>query len=337
MAATPSTGRLGRNPFEPVTVKVKEPVPEPVAETVTETESETETDTGKWDPRWGKVDLEFTQKLEPLLDALYTVYFRCDIQGWENVPDKKNGPALFVGNHNGLLTWEVLMLFHAWLKQTGGERPALGLAHGIAFGNPVFSWLTQRIGAIPAEPEIALGALKRGFDLMVYPGGEKESFRPFAERAKVDFFGRQGFLRLALKAGVPIVPLASIGAHETYVILDRGEELAERLGLKEKFRLHGLPITPTSLLAMWCLSVGLITFFPLLLAPAILASAFIPLPAKMDFKILPAVDVCAIAREMGDSQGDKPETLQRLYDLVVGQLQETVTTGYAGRKYPVVG
>ncbi|MCC7440797.1 MAG: acyltransferase family protein [Bdellovibrionales bacterium] len=332
------TTRLGRNPFDPKPArKPVEPTAAPASESAAARSAtpRPEIPAGRWEKGWGEIDEKFVKKLEPLLDALYTVYFRCSIEGWEQVPEK--GPALYVGNHNGLLTWEILMLFHAWRKHTGGKRPAVGLAHEIARTNPLFSWLTQRVGAVPASPEVAREALRRGYDLMVYPGGEKESFRPYSERAKVDFYGRQGFLRVALETGAPIVPIASIGAHETYVILDRGEELAERLGLKEKFRLHGVPITPSSLLFFWCMSVGLLTFFPLLLAPAALASTLVPLPAKMDFKILEPIDVRGLAAGWGDAEGAKPETLDRLYKLVVGRLQDAVTAGYARRKYPIVG
>ena len=277
-----------------------------------------------------KVDHDFAEKIEPFLEGLYRHYFRCDISGWENMPE---GKALFVGNHNGLLTFEVLMVFYAWWKRFGKERRALGLAHSIALNNPLFRWLIPRIGAIPADPHVALEALERDYSLLVYPGGEKESFRPYSERKKVDFYQRKGFIKLALKAKVPIVPLVSIGAHESYVILHRGEELAEKLGLKEKFRLHGLPITFRSLFFMWCVTTGVFTFFPLLLAPAAFFSIFIPMPAKMDFKVLPPVDVNA----MVDPALSEEQNLQKIYDHILGLMQEVLTAEYSKRKLPLMG
>ena len=175
----------------------------------------------------GHIDDEFAKKIEPFLEGLYHHYFRCDISGWENMPE---GKALFVGNHNGLLTFEVLMMFYAWWKRFGHSHRALGLAHSVALNNPFFRWIIPKIGAIPADPDLALEALNRDYSLLVYPGGEKESFRPYSERKKVDFYQRKGFIRLALKAKVPIVPIVSIGAHESYVILHRGEELAQPRG-----------------------------------------------------------------------------------------------------------
>jgi 1-acyl-sn-glycerol-3-phosphate acyltransferase len=278
----------------------------------------------------GRIDTDFARKIEPFLEGLYKHYFRCNITGWENIPTSK---ALYVGNHNGLLTFEVLMLFYAWWKQFGSSRRALGLAHNIALNNPFFRWLIPRIGAIPAEPELALEALNRDYSLLVYPGGEKESFRPYSERKKVDFYQRKGFIRLALKAKVPIVPVVSIGAHESYVILHRGEEIAEKLGLKERFRLHGVPITFRSLFFMWCVTTGILTFFPLLLAPMAFTAIFVPMPAKMDFRILPAIDVVS----MVDPHLSEEENLQKIYNYVIGTMQLVLTQEYSKRRLPILG
>lgn len=278
----------------------------------------------------GRVDKEFAEKVDPFLEGLYRHYFRCDLSGWENVPE---GNVLFVGNHNGLLTFEVLMLFHAWWRRYRGERRVLGLAHSIALKHPLFSWFTQKVGAIPADPDIAREALERGHSLMVYPGGEKESMRPFTERKKIDFFQRKGFLRLALQARVPIVPVVSVGAHESYVILHRGEEIAEALGLKRKLRLHGMPITFRSIFLLWCVASGLFTFFPLLLVPAAFFAMLVPLPAKMTFRILPPIDASALY----DPEVDEETGLQRLYDRVLGAMQEVMDAEYARRRLPVIG
>jgi 1-acyl-sn-glycerol-3-phosphate acyltransferase len=277
-----------------------------------------------------RVDPEFIQKLRPFLDGLYKHYFRCEVSGWENVPE---GKSLYVGNHNGLLTFEVLMLFHAWRERYGLSRRALGLAHGVALNNPFFKWIIPRLGAIPADPELAFDAFERGYSLLAYPGGEKEAFRPYSERKRVDFYQRKGFIRLALRSKVPIVPIVSVGAHESYVILDRGEEIAEKLGLKERFRLHGVPITFRSLFFAWCVASGLVTFFPLLVAPAAFAAIFIPMPAKMTFRILEPIDVCALH----DPALTEEQNLQAIYDHVVGRMQAVLTEEYAKRQYPIIG
>ncbi len=276
------------------------------------------------------VDPEFAEKLMPFLKGLHDHYFRVDLQGWENVPE---GQAIYVGNHNGLLTFEVLMMFYAWWDKFHGSRRALGLAHAIALDNPFFRWLIPRIGAIPASPELAHEALDRGYSLLVYPGGEKESFRPFNQRKKIDFYQRKGFIRIAIRSGVPLVPVVSIGAHESYVILDRGEGLAEKLGLKEKIRLHGVPVTFRGIFFVWCLVSGIFTFFPLLLAPWAFLWIFIPLPTQMTFRILPPVDV----KGMMDPRLSEEENIQRIYDHILEEMQTVLTEEYAKRKFPVFG
>ncbi len=277
-----------------------------------------------------RADPRFQEKISPFLEGLYQYYFRVDMTGWENVPEQK---ALFVGNHNGLLTFEVLMLFHAWFKRFGTARRAVGLAHAIALNNPLFSWLIPKLGAIPGDPEIAYEALARDYSLLVFPGGEKEAFRKFTDRKKLDFFNRKGFIKLAIRAQVPIVPIVSIGAHETYVILDRGEEIAKKLGLYDSMRLHGVPITFRSIFFAWCVTTGVFTFFPLLIAPAAFMAIFVPLPAKMSFRILPSIDVV----KMLDPAQSEEANLQRIYDHVVGVMQETLEREYALRKFPVLG
>lgn len=275
-------------------------------------------------------DPHFMEKVAPFLEGLYKYYFRCEVQGWQNVPDET---AMYVGNHNGMITFEVLMLFYAWWKRFKDARPALGLAHAFVFNNPFFRWLVPRVGAIPASPDIALDALAKDYSLLVFPGGLKESFRPFSERKKIDFFGHQGFLRVALKAKVPVVPIVSIGAHETYVILNRGAWIAQKLGLDKNFRFPGVPLTFRTLFFAWCLASGVFTFFPLLLAPTALFWACIPLPAKMKFRILPPIRV----HDLVDPKLSEEENLQKLYDRVVGQMQAVLTEEYSKRKLPVVG
>ena len=275
-------------------------------------------------------DPTFVKKVSPFLDGLYNHYFRCEVDGWENVPDNK---TLFVGNHNGMITFEVVMLFYAWYKRFGFKRKAFGLAHQIALQNPLFRWLCPRIGAIPADPDIAREAFERDFTLLVYPGGEKEAFRTYKERKKIDFFQRKGFIRLALRSKVSISPIVSVGAHESYIIVNRGEEIAKKLGLYDRFRLHGVPITYRSLFFMWCVATGIFTFFPLLLAPAAFASIFVPLPAKMTFKILPPIDVVA----MQDPNLSEEENLQKIYDHILGVMQKVHDEEYDKRKYPIIG
>lgn len=277
-----------------------------------------------------KADDRFIKRIEPFLEFLYKKYFRVSVSGWDNVPPEK---VLFVGNHNGLITFEVIMLFYSWYMRYGLTRRAVGLAHGVALDHPMFRWLCPRVGAVPADPEVAREALARDYSVLVYPGGEKEAFRSFWERKKVDFYGRKGFLRLALDSHVKIVPIVSVGSHEAYWILWRGEWLAEKLGLKKRYRLHGLPITARFLALLGFLAIAGPAVFPLLFAPVVFAWALTPLPTQMSFRVLPPIDV----QSMVDPSKSEDENLSHLYDHVVGVIQSEVTTMYAERKLPVVG
>lgn len=280
--------------------------------------------------QYDKVDHKTIRRVLPFLEGLYKYYFRCEVKGWENVP-KEN--ALFVGNHNGLITFEVLMLFYAWWAQFGPAKRALGLAHAIAVDNPLFKWLIPKLGGIPARPDIAEEALNHGYSLLVFPGGEKEAFRSYRERKVVDFYQRKGFIRLALKTGRPIVPIACVGGQESYIILHRGEEIAEALGLKKKLRLHGLPVTFRSLFFLWCLASGFVFFVPWILVPGAFASIFVPLPVKMTFEILPPIDVSS----MVDPNLSEDENQQRIYNHVLSMIQQKVSEHYDRRNVPVLG
>jgi len=273
-----------------------------------------------------EINWNFTKRLDPFLEGLSRYYFRCVLTGWENIPTE--GQVLIVGNHNGLLTFDPLMIVHAWWKRYGPSRKILGLAHRVALDNPLFSWWT-----IPADPTVAFEAFTRGYSLFVCPGGQKEAFRSYRERKQIDFYQRKGFIRLALKANVPIVPVVSIGAHESYVILHRGEKIAEALGWKNKFRMHGIPITLGMVFFLGCLVLGIVGVFPLLLVAAAFISIFIPMPAKMKFKILSPVSV----RSMMDPNLTEEQNLQNIYDHIVNQMQSVLTEEYAKRTFPVIG
>jgi len=135
----------------------------------------------------------------------------------------------------------------------GVERRYFQLAHNLAIAWPVIGDLLRRSGTISASPENAEKALESGAPVLVYPGGDWETHRPSWEGDKVDFAGRKGFIRLALEAGVPIVPVVSVGGQETALFLSRGAGLAKALRLDKLFRLKVLPI---SIAAPWGLNVG---------------------------------------------------------------------------------
>lgn len=218
----------------------------------------------KWDPT-------VARRVSELVGPIVTRYFRADVQDLANVPAV--GGALIVSNHSGgVLTPDVLIFAPAFYKTFDYDRPLHILAHyGVLMG-PWGSALSQA-GAIEATPENAAAALRSDAVVLVFPGGDYDAFRPSESANVIDFEGRTGYVRTAIQAGVPIVPMVSIGGQETQWFLARGDGLARRLGL-HRVRFKALPLT-------FGLPFGLTTVLP----------ANIPLPSKIVMRALAPIDV----------------------------------------------
>jgi 1-acyl-sn-glycerol-3-phosphate acyltransferase len=179
-------------------------------------------------------------------------YFRVSVHGWENVPP---APVLVVSNHSGGTSIpDAWGLGFAWHTHFAMKRPLHVLAHELVFSVPSVGRVFARAGVLRAQPELGQQVLKEWQrDLLVMPGGDVDVWRPYRERYKVKFAGRKGYARLALKAGVPIVPVANAGAHETLRVLTDGAPLAKLLRFPQLFRAS---IFPVSLSIPWGLTIG---------------------------------------------------------------------------------
>jgi 1-acyl-sn-glycerol-3-phosphate acyltransferase len=160
-----------------------------------------------------------------------------------------------------------------------------------------------KAGALEAGHGNAEAALGQGGIVVVYPGGDHEAFRPWKDRNRIDFAGRNGFIRLALRQQVPIVPSVSIGAHETLIVLARGEGLARFLPHLRAFRIKTQPVI---LGPPWGISFGLPTF---------------PLRAQVTVQLGPVLD---LRDRYGPDAADDDETVAALYDEVVSTMQATL-------------
>jgi len=257
-------------------------------------------------------DPDYLREMLPLLWLISTFYFRGEVRNLGNIPEDE--PALLVGNHSGGNVIPDSFIFTlAFSTYFGVERRYFQLAHNLAVAWPVIGDLLRRSGTISASPENAEKALESGAPVLVYPGGDWETHRPSWEGDKVDFAGRKGFIRLALEAGVPIVPVVSVGGQETALFLSRGAGLAKTLRLDKLFRLKVLPI---SIAAPWGLNVG--DFL-----------GHIPLPAKITIEVLPPID-------LREEFGPDPD-LDEVYDHVTGQMQDALEALAAERRFPVIG
>jgi 1-acyl-sn-glycerol-3-phosphate acyltransferase len=179
-------------------------------------------------------------------------WFRVDVRGWENVPP---APAMIVSNHSGgtliLDTWG---FGYAWHTHFQMNRPLHVLGHELIFSIPSIARVFAKSGVLRAQKTTAERVLVEcRNDLLIMPGGDVDVWRPYRERYKVKFAGRRGYARTAMKARVPIVPVANAGAHETLRVISDGQWIAKRLHLPELFRARILPI---HLSFPWGLTVG---------------------------------------------------------------------------------
>jgi 1-acyl-sn-glycerol-3-phosphate acyltransferase len=162
------------------------------------------------------------------LDPIVELCHRPSLEGVEHLPER--GPFLLVANHSaGLGIAEIVTFIVLYLRHVGPERPIAGFAHPFGFRVFPLSALLRGVGAIPSTYAAAERAIAAGVPLLVFPGGDHETFRPIWQANRVDFGGRVGFLRIARGAGLPIVPLGIRGGHMTAPILFRSRILATLL------------------------------------------------------------------------------------------------------------
>jgi len=203
----------------------------------------------------------------PIWAWLYEHYFRVTSSGWEQIP---RSPVLFVASHNGgLAAPDMYMTMYDWFRREGLTRPVYGLSHrNLWHESIVLSQAAAKFGAVQAHPKMAIAAFEHGASVLVYPGGAQDVFRPYADRHKIEFAGRNGFIKLALRCGVPIVPIVSNGAHETLIVLqdvyEWAKQLHDRGWLKWPGRLGLDPeVFPIYLGLPWGLSIGPLPNLPL--------------------------------------------------------------------------
>jgi len=221
-----------------------------------------------------EVDLEavarFVKRMRPLFGP-DRAYFRTEVRGWENIPDR---PSLLVCNHSGGTTIpDTWGLGLAWYRHFGSSRVVHALAHEMVFALKLTASPFSKLGILRANREMAARVLTDfGRDLVVYPGGDLDTWRPWRDRYKVRFAGRKGYARLALRTGSPIVCVAQAGSHNTLMVLTDGQRVAERLRLKKYFRAN---IFPVHVSIPFGLAIG--------------PTPHLPPPCRLRYRIAPAV------------------------------------------------
>jgi len=246
------------------------------------------------------------------LVARYTSFFSPEVKGLENLP--ATGPVLVVGNHSCLMYMpDAWVVGQSLIERRGLDQPAYALAYDLLFSVPGVGPFLRRIGAIPAGGREAELALQQGAAVVVYPGGDTEACRPWCQRDQVDLAGHKGFVRLALHAGVPVVPVVTHGSHHAVVVVSRGGRLATALGLN---RLR-------------------INVFPILLGPFGLTSILtppLPLPAAITVEFLPALNWSG----RGPEAANDPDFVDDCYAEITSTMQSALDRLRAEHPHPVM-
>ena len=253
-----------------------------------------------------------------LVEPVARRFFRYEMHGLESVP---KGPCLLVGNHSGAGAVEIPCMLVAWYRHFGEARPGYGLTNVVTMKNPLFAPWLSAIGAIPASHDQARAAIGARKDVLVFPGGDIDSFRPFYETRKVVFGKRRGYIRLALEMGIPIVPLATIGSHLTYWMAPGNAWIAKRLRLKRpSVRLESVPLTVGMLAAAAAVGAAAVSIIDPVIALAFLGAAIVPFPSRITTQVLPAID---LQRDLPGDLGTE-ERVERGHQLVFHALQDAV-------------
>jgi 1-acyl-sn-glycerol-3-phosphate acyltransferase len=257
-------------------------------------------------------DPDYVRDTLPAIRAWSDLYFRAEVEGLDEIPADE--PVLLVGNHSGgTLIADTFVFAQHFYDHFGPQRRFHQLAHDLVFQLPGVRASLCRFGTVPASPDNMRAALERDAALLVYPGGDHETYRPSWEQGKIDFAGRTGFAKLALELGVPIVPVVAIGGQETAFFLGQGHRISRLLRLDRALRLKVFPVQLAPPLGVTLLDLPI----------------RVPLPSKISIRVLPKIDL----REVLGSDADP----RQAYEIVTEQMQAELSLMAADRLLPIVG
>jgi 1-acyl-sn-glycerol-3-phosphate acyltransferase len=266
---------------------------------------------GDWDLE-GQ-DLKFMELQKYFWNPLMDFYFRMEIEGWERLPEP---PALLIGIHSGApFVWDAWTVGVQWWRHFGGERIMHGTAHDALMAAPLIGRYFRAMGVLPAAPDSIASALAAGHDVALWPGGEVDSLRPWTQRDEAILGGRTGFIKMAINAGVPIVPIATVGGPDAMPVITRGRNLAKLLQLDKLARIKVMPL---AISAPWGI------------APAMLPE--IPLPTKIRTSFQEPVKLARDPRKAKDD-----DYVDRKYEEVRKSIQGGMDELARRRRLPLFG
>jgi len=244
---------------------------------------------------WGRSE-RVRSLARSLYSPMYKYWFRVEWEGLEHIP--RDGGALCVSNHAGAIPSDAPAIMHGIETELG--RPVYGLAEYLFRAMPVVGTLWSRVGGVPAHPDNAYRLLHDDRELvLVFPEGTKGTGKHYRDRYRLRRFGRGGFVEIAMRSGVPVIPIAVVGAEESMPILFKSRRLAA---------LMNIPYFPITANTMLLGPAGLVTY----------------LPAKFKIRVLPPVhfDVPSDqeryprARVMEEADHIREQIQEALYDML---------------------
>jgi 1-acyl-sn-glycerol-3-phosphate acyltransferase len=245
-------------------------------------------------------DRRFTETLQPFFEFLYSVWWRVETTGIEHVPGR--GPGLIVTNHSGVLPYDGIMVKLAVRHEHPARRDVRMLALDMFALLPVLAPLLAKSGSVRANPENGERLLKRGELVGVFPEGVKGVGKYYKDRYRLARFGRGGFVRIALRAGAPIIPCAVVGAEEIHPVIGKADWVGRPLGFPY------FPITPTF--------------------PALGPLGLVPLPTKWSIDFADPLDLS----QYGPEAADDPILVNRLAEEVRSIIQRLIDGRLARRR-----
>jgi 1-acyl-sn-glycerol-3-phosphate acyltransferase len=235
--------------------------------------------------------IETMARAERVLGFLYQDWFKVDMKGLERLP--QTGPVLIVGNAGGILPWAATMLMYALMSDKKHPRRLTVLADMDWIEDERLYNFLREIGFMPLNADNARRLYSEGQTVMVFPEGQSGFLKPFAERYRLRSFDWT-ILMPAVEAGVPVIPLATLGPEESFPVARNVEWLAKLLSLP------AFPLTP---------------FFPFLPFPANLLS----IPVKWKMRVLKPIDY-----EKVKERDQIEETSKRLALFIEGEIQAEI-------------
>ncbi len=244
---------------------------------------------------WGRSE-HMRSVVRRLYNPIYKYWFRVEWEGLEKIPH--HGGALLIANHAGAIPSDAPAIMHGVEEELG--RPVYGLADYFFRTLPVVGTMWSRTGGVPAHPDNAYRLLHDQQQLaLVFPEGTKATSKTYTDRYRLRRFGRGGFVEIAMRAGVPVIPIAVVGAEESMPILFRLPTVAKLLNL---------PYFPVTANALVLGPLGYVTYFPSKFKLRVLD--------PVTFDVEPGQDRYSRSRVMDEAEAIRARMQDALHDML---------------------